>query len=269
MGRIYRTPKPKQKLPPLNLTKSEVALAQLAATINEAHLDVQRHFTAVVRRAIDAGIALHDAKELVPHGAWSDWTKANCKFSERTAQLYMEMAKHLRAMPDLEVKLAELSLNEAHRFLAGNFDRRFRNRALELRQLEAELCDHARRMREILCEMREIMDPAKFAAWLASRSMPAEIAETYMDGAIAAADKQLPRTDWLPAPQLPRPLAPPYAVGKPQPNPQRSLRIPRNPVDQARRRLQRASDAKTRNGAKSPHAAKLGRGVERRIIADE
>jgi hypothetical protein len=43
--------------------------------------------------ALAAGNALIEAKELVRHGEWRDWLKANCSMSTRTAQRYMQMAR--------------------------------------------------------------------------------------------------------------------------------------------------------------------------------
>jgi hypothetical protein len=47
----------------------------------------------VVRKAIDAGIALIEAKKLVGHGGWLRWLK-ECGLSDRTAEVYMTCARN-------------------------------------------------------------------------------------------------------------------------------------------------------------------------------
>ena len=44
-------------------------------------------------RAIEAGRALLEAKGLVKHGQWLPWLQQHCGMSERTAQLYVQIAK--------------------------------------------------------------------------------------------------------------------------------------------------------------------------------
>ena len=68
-------------------------LPVLAAEIRCAHADVQEAAKTAAERAIDAGKALLEAKELVNHGEWLPWLRENCALAERTAQLYMQLAK--------------------------------------------------------------------------------------------------------------------------------------------------------------------------------
>src|SRR3954452_25391410 len=65
-------------------------LPVLAAEIRRAHADVHDAAMTAAQRAIDAGHALIEAKELVAHGQWLPWLRENCALSERTAQLYMK-----------------------------------------------------------------------------------------------------------------------------------------------------------------------------------
>jgi hypothetical protein len=46
-----------------------------------------------IAAAIKAGKYLNAAKALLGHGNWGNWLKENCKFSERTAERYMTIAK--------------------------------------------------------------------------------------------------------------------------------------------------------------------------------
>jgi hypothetical protein len=68
-------------------------LAALAARANDAHRDVDRLSTKAVEHAIAAGTALVEAKAQLKYGAWLPWLEANVKFSARTAQLYMRLAR--------------------------------------------------------------------------------------------------------------------------------------------------------------------------------
>jgi hypothetical protein len=68
-------------------------LPVLGAEIRKAHADVQESAKTAAQRAIDAGNLLIEAKELVRHGEWLPWLRENCALAERTAQLYMKIAK--------------------------------------------------------------------------------------------------------------------------------------------------------------------------------
>jgi hypothetical protein len=68
-------------------------LPTLAAEIRKAHADVQDAAKTAAQRAIDAGHALTEAKALLRHGEWLPWLRENCALAERTAQLYMQIAK--------------------------------------------------------------------------------------------------------------------------------------------------------------------------------
>ena len=68
-------------------------LAVLAAEIRVAHAGVVAAATVAAERAIEAGTALTEAKELVPHGQWLPWLKEHCQLSVRTAQVYMKIVR--------------------------------------------------------------------------------------------------------------------------------------------------------------------------------
>ncbi len=68
-------------------------LAVLAANIRDAHAGVREAARTAAERAIDAGRMLTEAKALLKHGQWLPWLKDHCQLSERTAQLYMRVAK--------------------------------------------------------------------------------------------------------------------------------------------------------------------------------
>jgi hypothetical protein len=68
-------------------------LPVLAAEIRRAHADVQEAARTAAEHAITAGHALLEAKELLKHGQWLPWLREHCALAERTAQLYMKIAK--------------------------------------------------------------------------------------------------------------------------------------------------------------------------------
>jgi hypothetical protein len=70
------------------------ALAELGSKIKALHAEVIEAGRNVVRKAIEAGVALIEAKGKVRHGEWLPWLKRCCGFSERTAQDYMKLARH-------------------------------------------------------------------------------------------------------------------------------------------------------------------------------
>src|SRR5215831_1471661 len=79
------------------MTETEVMgsnrLPILAGEIRKAHAGVQDAAKTAAQRAIDAGHALIEAKELVGHGEWLPWLRENCALADRTARLYMQIAR--------------------------------------------------------------------------------------------------------------------------------------------------------------------------------
>jgi DNA modification methylase len=86
-------------------------LADLAVRINAEHSEVVRALRLGLSHAIAAGNALLEAKALLKHGQWLPWLNDNCLISERTASLYMRLARHA---PDLKsATVADLTIREA------------------------------------------------------------------------------------------------------------------------------------------------------------
>ena len=65
----------------------------LAADIRRAHADVFAAAKTAAEHAITAGHALIEARGLLMHGEWLPWLREHCALAERTAQLYMQIAK--------------------------------------------------------------------------------------------------------------------------------------------------------------------------------
>jgi hypothetical protein len=110
------------------MTQTEVAgsnsLPELAARIRAEHEATGAALKSSIGHSIAAGELLIEAKDKVPHGQWLPWLRDNCAISERTAQLYMRLAKN-RTEIEASAKsatLADLTLNEAAALLMLSSD---------------------------------------------------------------------------------------------------------------------------------------------------
>jgi hypothetical protein len=84
----------------------------LAIRINAAHAAVNLHIKTTINEMMAAGDDLREAKKLAGHGNWLTWLKANCPdVSERTAHLYMQLAKWRTVVEDAMVKSAWLRIS--------------------------------------------------------------------------------------------------------------------------------------------------------------
>jgi hypothetical protein len=99
------------------------SLPDLASRIRAEHEAVSAALSESVRHAIAAGELLIEAKEKLQHGQWLPWLKDRCTISERTAQLYMRVARN-RAEIEAQMRngVADLSLNEAAALLMLSSD---------------------------------------------------------------------------------------------------------------------------------------------------
>jgi ParB family chromosome partitioning protein len=99
------------------------ALADLAVCINVAHRASARALRASVWHALGAGRLLIAAKAALPHGAWRARHAANVDCAERTAQLYMRLARDRAALAEMNPQrvadLWDASLRDAVRLLSA------------------------------------------------------------------------------------------------------------------------------------------------------
>lgn len=94
-------------------------LTELAEAANESHQRCEQAARTAVEHAIRAGEALAAAKAAVPHGGWSDWLKTNIRFSQRSAQLYMKVAREVPKLTGAKAqRVAHLGLSEVSQMLA-------------------------------------------------------------------------------------------------------------------------------------------------------
>ncbi len=75
-------------------TEGSNSLADLAHGIKTEHEAVCHALKRELAHAITAGNLLIEAKALIPHGGWLPWLKEHCGVSERSAQRYMDLARH-------------------------------------------------------------------------------------------------------------------------------------------------------------------------------
>src|SRR6516164_1683460 len=89
-------------------------LAALAGQINVEHAEVIKHVQQGADHAIRAGKLLNQAKIAVRHGDWSEWLATNCHVSERTAQVYMQLAREYpQGLADTSMTAAIKMLEQA------------------------------------------------------------------------------------------------------------------------------------------------------------
>ena len=99
-------------------SNSAVVLANLAQRINTEHEAARAAMRKGLEHALNAGEMLIEAKAAVPHGEWLPWLETNCSVSERTAQLYMKVARERERLGRESASLADLTLEQAAERLA-------------------------------------------------------------------------------------------------------------------------------------------------------
>lgn len=85
------------------------SLVDLAARINVEHEAAGRALKRSLQHAVAAGDLLIEAKAQLKHGQWLPWLSEHCQIPERTARLYMRLAKNkteIGNVADLTVRAA-------------------------------------------------------------------------------------------------------------------------------------------------------------------
>jgi hypothetical protein len=101
------------------------SLADLAARIRAEHEATSTALRNSVEHAMAAGDLLIEAKTQLKHGQWLPWLAEHCAMSERTAQLYMRIAKN-RATIEMNIRsgVADLTLGQAAALMMMTADMR-------------------------------------------------------------------------------------------------------------------------------------------------
>lgn len=98
----------------------DTSLASLARLANQEHDQAQTCFRSGVQHAERARRALISAKGKLAHGQWTAWLAENFHGSERTAQLYMRLARHMGETDDeTRNAIAEMALRDAAKDMAA------------------------------------------------------------------------------------------------------------------------------------------------------
>jgi len=94
-------------------------LTILAAEILAEHEGIVRSLKRGLDHAIAAGELLIEAKALLKHGQWLPWLADHCAISERTARLYMRLAKNKVRLEGQIGNVADFSVRGAVALIAG------------------------------------------------------------------------------------------------------------------------------------------------------
>jgi Protein of unknown function (DUF3102) len=96
-------------------------LAHLAGRIQAEHEAALLSMKRGLQHAIAAGKLLIEAKAQVKHGQWLPWLREHCPASlpERTASLYMRLARHASELEAKSATVADLTVRRAVELLAA------------------------------------------------------------------------------------------------------------------------------------------------------
>jgi Protein of unknown function (DUF3102) len=104
---------------PLAVVRPAEDLATLAHAINAEHEAAESALREGLAHARAAGELLVKAKGQCPHGQWLPWLKGNVRFSERTAQAYMRVAREWDTLTAKAQHVADLSYRDGLKLLAA------------------------------------------------------------------------------------------------------------------------------------------------------
>jgi hypothetical protein len=99
-------------------TESALSLAELANEIRSGVETLHQTTRNALRIAFSVGNALLQARAQVVPGRWAKWLKANCFMSQRSADLYMQVAQHRDELEERMAEVPTLSLRAAARWIA-------------------------------------------------------------------------------------------------------------------------------------------------------
>jgi hypothetical protein len=109
-------------IPPRTVAK--LSLTRLAKQINAEHLKIIGALRSGVNHGIKAGSLLIAVKETkLKHGEFLPWVRTNCRISERTAQLYMSLARHASEIEANTKSIADLTISGAIALIANADER--------------------------------------------------------------------------------------------------------------------------------------------------
>jgi hypothetical protein len=153
------------------------SLADLAARIRTKHEAVRHAQKSALELAMAAGDMLLEAKSQLNHGQWSPWLQEYCAIPDRTARLYMRLAKNRKVIETVDA--VDLSISAAVRLLATPkdddeaVDDIREQTAAAIKVLVAEQKANAENLKKDLAEVRATFDTEEeFEAWLREQEFP-------------------------------------------------------------------------------------------------
>lgn len=100
------------------MVEAQQRLDQLAEKAKEAHFAAQNFAATAVERALEAGRALLEARDLCPHGTWMPWLKKHFQHEVGTARSYMKAAKRWHVLAAQCPNAAQLPLRDVIKLLS-------------------------------------------------------------------------------------------------------------------------------------------------------
>ena len=91
------------------------SLEGLATRIRNEQRAIEAALTSIAAHVMAAGDLLIEAKKKLPHGEWLPWLTLHCEISERTAQVYMQLARkrtEIEANPQRAADLTDLTVRK-------------------------------------------------------------------------------------------------------------------------------------------------------------
>jgi hypothetical protein len=101
------------------MAEAQQRLDQLAEKAKEAHSAAQKFAATAVERALEAGRALLEARDLCPHGTWTPWLKKHFEREVTSARRYMKAAKRWHILAATCPNAAQLPLREVIKLLSN------------------------------------------------------------------------------------------------------------------------------------------------------
>jgi hypothetical protein len=98
--------------------RAGVDLTDLAVKIKAEHAAAAEAVKRTVIHALAAGELLLKAKAHLKHGCWLPWLNDHCQVSERTARLYMQLARSRVELESKSATIADLTLQQAAALLS-------------------------------------------------------------------------------------------------------------------------------------------------------
>jgi glycine cleavage system regulatory protein len=143
-------------------------LAELANKINAEHQQAETAMRAGLEHAKNAGELLMQAKAQCRHGEWLPWLGANVRFSERTVQAYMRIAKRWGELESKAQGLADLTFEDGLKLLAkrSNDDvadhHHLQHQHVDERDADGNMseAEFSRRLRQIKVTHRKMLNSA-------------------------------------------------------------------------------------------------------------